>query len=84
MLSPLLHFSPTTTPPFSRDAAPGPIKAKQSVYVAAVPLRAAPGPPQLLLSTAYHLGLGHPHLQHYIVLIKSEFKSKSSPQAQVP
>jgi hypothetical protein len=78
MLSPLLYFSPKNTSS-SRHAALGP--SKESVYVAAVPLRAMPGPAQRLLSAAYYWGLGHPHLQHYIVLIKSQ-----SPRAeeQVP
>ncbi|XP_023641751.1 uncharacterized protein LOC111831490 isoform X2 [Capsella rubella] len=39
-----------------------------AVYVAAVPLKAAPGPPQLVMSMAYSLNLWK--LQHFMVLIK--------------
>lgn len=39
-----------------------------AVYVAAVPLRAAAGPPQLIMSMAYSLNLKN--LQHFMVLIK--------------
>lgn len=39
-----------------------------AVYVAAVPLKAAAGPPQLVMSMAYSLNLRN--LQHFMVLIK--------------
>ncbi|CAA7023650.1 unnamed protein product [Microthlaspi erraticum] len=39
-----------------------------AVYVAAVPLKAAAGPPQLVMSMAYSLNLKN--LQHFMVLIK--------------
>ncbi|CAK9133390.1 unnamed protein product [Ilex paraguariensis] len=42
---------------------------RDEVYVAAVPLRAARGPAQLLMSTAYSLNLWD--LQHFMVIIKS-------------
>ncbi|PRQ52591.1 hypothetical protein RchiOBHm_Chr2g0157151 [Rosa chinensis] len=41
---------------------------RDEVYVAAVPLRAAKGPAQLLTSTAYSLNLWD--LQHFMVIIK--------------
>ncbi|XP_020258608.1 uncharacterized protein LOC109834848 isoform X2 [Asparagus officinalis] len=43
-------------------------KLRDAVYVASVPLRAARGPPQLLMSAAYSLGLWD--LQHFMVIIK--------------
>ncbi|KAK4373161.1 hypothetical protein RND71_008545 [Anisodus tanguticus] len=42
---------------------------RDEVYVAAVPLRAAKGPAQLVISTAYSLNLWD--LQHFIVIINS-------------
>lgn len=39
-----------------------------AVYVTAVPLKAAPGPPQVIMSMAYSLNLWK--LQHFVVLIK--------------
>ncbi|KAF3338292.1 hypothetical protein FCM35_KLT17129 [Carex littledalei] len=42
---------------------------KDTVYVAAVPLRAAPGPAQMMLSTAYNFDFGHHHLRLYVVLL---------------
>ncbi|XP_020885870.1 uncharacterized protein LOC9319728 isoform X2 [Arabidopsis lyrata subsp. lyrata] len=39
-----------------------------AVYVAAVPLKAAADPPQLIMSMAYSLNLSN--LQHFMVLIK--------------
>ncbi|CAI0395858.1 unnamed protein product [Linum tenue] len=42
---------------------------KDDIYVAAVPLRAAKGPPQLLMSAAYSLNLSW-DLQHFMVIIK--------------
>ncbi|XP_010532989.1 PREDICTED: uncharacterized protein LOC104808856 [Tarenaya hassleriana] len=47
-----------------------------AVYVAAVPLRAAVGPPQLVMSTAFSLNLWD--FQHLMVLIKP-----SSPPSEV-
>ncbi|KAJ4896898.1 Uncharacterized protein Rs2_23692 [Raphanus sativus] len=46
-----------------------------AVYVAAVPLRATSGPPQLIMSMAYSLNIRN--LQHFLVLIKP---SSSIPQ----
>ncbi|ANM62370.1 PTB domain engulfment adapter [Arabidopsis thaliana] len=39
-----------------------------TIYVAAVPLKAAAGPPQLIMSMAYSLNISN--LQHFMVLIK--------------
>ncbi|ESQ36989.1 hypothetical protein EUTSA_v10002690mg [Eutrema salsugineum] len=44
------------------------IGSRNAVYVAAVPLKAAAGPPQLVMSMAYSLNLWN--LQHFMVLIK--------------
>ncbi|KAJ3700319.1 hypothetical protein LUZ61_004024 [Rhynchospora tenuis] len=67
--SPIARSSPSSlTSSFPKEAA-GWTKDKEAVYVAAVPLRAVPGPPQMILSTAY--SLGHWKLQHFIVLVKS-------------
>ncbi|XP_043690625.1 uncharacterized protein LOC122641455 [Telopea speciosissima] len=52
---------------------------KHEVYVAAMPLRAAKGPAQLLMSAAYSLNIWD--LQHYLVIIRSI--STSQPQAFV-
>ncbi|PON77102.1 PTB domain engulfment adapter [Trema orientale] len=43
-------------------------RGRDQVYVAAVPLRATKGPPQLLMSAAYSLNLWD--LQHFMVIIK--------------
>ncbi|XP_010518652.1 PREDICTED: uncharacterized protein LOC104793927 [Camelina sativa] len=51
-------FTPSPTPTTTGDA----------VYVATVPLKASPGPPQLIMSMAYSLNLWK--LQHFMVLIK--------------
>ena len=45
---------------------------RDDVYVAAVPLTAAKGPPQLLMSTAYSLRLSW-DFQHFMVLSTSPF-----------
>lgn len=45
-------------------------RGRADVYVAAVPLTATNGPPQLLMSTAYSLRLSW-DLQHFIVLSTS-------------
>lgn len=54
------------------------ISNKYEVYVAAVPLRAPRGPPQLLMSSVYSLSFFN--LQHFIVIINSssapEFEAK--------
>ncbi|KAF7141561.1 hypothetical protein RHSIM_Rhsim06G0171800 [Rhododendron simsii] len=50
---------------------------RDEVYVGAVPLRAAKGPAQLVMSAAYSLNLWD--LQHFIVIIKPS----SSPLSQV-
>ncbi|KDP30856.1 hypothetical protein JCGZ_13799 [Jatropha curcas] len=44
-------------------------RGKDEVYVAAVPLRATKGAPQLLMSAAYSLNFWD--LQHFMVIIKS-------------
>lgn len=44
------------------------VRGREEVYVAAMPLRAKKGPPQLLMSAAYSLNLWD--LQHYMVIIK--------------
>ncbi|KAJ3679736.1 hypothetical protein LUZ60_017747 [Juncus effusus] len=49
--------------------------SKEAVYVAAVPLRAARGPPQMAMSIAYNLGQWD--LQHFLVLIKPSNPSLS-------
>lgn len=49
--------------------------SKYEVYVAAVPLRAPRGPPQLLMSTVYSLNLYD--LQHYMVIINSTSASEA-------
>ncbi|XP_062107688.1 uncharacterized protein LOC133818680 [Humulus lupulus] len=51
---------------------------RDQVYVAALPLRASKGPPQLLMSTAYSLNLWD--FQHFMVLIKLP---SSPPHSQV-
>ncbi|XP_072993662.1 uncharacterized protein [Typha latifolia] len=43
---------------------------RDAVYVAAVPLRAAKGPAQMLMSAAYSLGSWD--LQHFMVLVKPD------------
>ncbi|KAL4581399.1 hypothetical protein LXL04_017613 [Taraxacum kok-saghyz] len=53
----------------SSQKPPAPARGSD-VYVAAVPLRAAKGAPQLLMSTAYSLRLSW-DLQHFIVLCTS-------------
>ncbi|WOL12069.1 hypothetical protein Cni_G20832 [Canna indica] len=45
-------------------------KSRAAVYVAAVPLRAAKGPPQMLMSAVYLLGVWE--LQHFMVVIKPD------------
>ncbi|XP_042515428.1 uncharacterized protein LOC122089807 isoform X3 [Macadamia integrifolia] len=52
---------------------------RNEVYVASMPLRAAKGPAQLLMSAAYSLNLRD--LQHYLVIIRPI--SPSQPQAFV-
>lgn len=52
------------------------VRGREEVYVAAMPLRASKGPPQLLMSAAYSLNIWD--LQHFMVIIKP-----SSP-SQVP
>ncbi|KAF5746136.1 hypothetical protein HS088_TW06G00301 [Tripterygium wilfordii] len=52
-------------------------KGKDEVYVAAMPLRAAKGPAQLVMSAAYSLNLWD--LQHFMVIVKPS----SRPQAVV-
>ncbi|XP_071730040.1 uncharacterized protein [Rutidosis leptorrhynchoides] len=49
---------------------PSPAKGSEVLFVAAVPLRASRGPPQLLMSTAYSLNLSW-DLQHFMVLSTS-------------
>ncbi|XP_057440871.1 uncharacterized protein LOC130732886 [Lotus japonicus] len=44
------------------------VSGRDQVYVAAMPLRAAKGPPQLLMSAAYTLNIWD--LQHFMVIIK--------------
>ncbi|XP_026665044.1 uncharacterized protein LOC103719062 isoform X2 [Phoenix dactylifera] len=76
MASATLLASPKTTPhpsPFLQQG-----KGRDAVYVAAVPLRAAKGPSQMLMSAAYSLGLWD--LQHFMVIIKPD---PSRPQAFV-
>ncbi|KAF6161942.1 hypothetical protein GIB67_014144 [Kingdonia uniflora] len=61
------------------SAAKSPIPSnKDSIYVAAMPLRASKGPPQMLMSLAFSLNLRD--LQHYMVIIKPY---SSAPQTQV-
>ncbi|KAJ4826488.1 hypothetical protein Tsubulata_041177 [Turnera subulata] len=57
--------------------------SKDEVYVAAVPLRAAKGPAQLVMSAAYSLGFWD--FQHFMVLIRpyTSSSSQSRPQAVV-
>ncbi|CAN0927222.1 hypothetical protein LINGRAHAP2_LOCUS35766 [Linum grandiflorum] len=50
---------------------------KHDVYVAAVPLRAAKGPPQLLMSVAYSLNLSW-DLQHFMAIIKPTTNNTST------
>ncbi|KAG2390668.1 uncharacterized protein HKW66_Vig0253940 [Vigna angularis] len=44
------------------------VRGRDEVYVAAMPLRATKGPPQLLMSAAYSLNFWD--LQHFMVIIK--------------
>ncbi|KAL2666202.1 hypothetical protein AAZX31_02G289300 [Glycine max] len=44
------------------------VRGRDEVYVAAMPLRATKGPPQLLMSAAYSLNLWD--FQHFMVIIK--------------
>lgn len=81
MASAALLASPKTTPHPSQSLQQG--KGRDAVYVAAVPLRVAKGPVQMLMSAAYSLGLWD--LQHFMVIIKPNpsrpqvFSSFSSP-----
>ncbi|CAL5190848.1 unnamed protein product [Lathyrus oleraceus] len=50
------------------------ISARNEVYVAAMPLRATKGPPQLLMSAAYSLNLWD--FQHLMVIIKPSSSSQ--------
>ncbi|KAK7258343.1 hypothetical protein RIF29_23916 [Crotalaria pallida] len=50
------------------------VRGREEVYVAAMPLRATKGPPQLLMSAAYSLNLLW-DLQHFMVLIQSQSPS---------
>ncbi|CAN1156111.1 hypothetical protein LINPERHAP1_LOCUS8725 [Linum perenne] len=50
---------------------------KDQVYVAAAPLQAAKGPPQLLMSAAYSLNLSW-ELQHFMVIIQPITTTSSS------
>ncbi|XP_028051874.1 uncharacterized protein LOC114256423 [Camellia sinensis] len=56
-------------------------RSRDLVYVAAVPLRAAKGPAQLIMSSAYSLNLWG--LQHFMVLIKPSSSSPPLSQASV-
>nr|XP_010913175.1 uncharacterized protein LOC105038941 [Elaeis guineensis] len=76
MASATLLASPKTTPHPSPSLQQG--KRRDALYVASVPLRAAKGPAQMLMSTAYSLGLRD--LQHFMVIIKPD---PSRPQAFV-
>ncbi|KAL7216382.1 hypothetical protein ACSBR1_028345 [Camellia fascicularis] len=55
-------------------------RSRDQVYVAAVPLRAAKGPAQLIMSSAYSLNLWD--LQHFMVLIKPSSSASSPPLSQ--
>ncbi|KAK8467243.1 hypothetical protein PHAVU_008G287400 [Phaseolus vulgaris] len=50
------------------------VRGRDEVYVAAMPLRATKGPPQLLLSAAYSLNFWD--LQHFMVIIKPSSPSQ--------
>ncbi|KAJ1415582.1 hypothetical protein SESBI_18013 [Sesbania bispinosa] len=50
------------------------VRGREEVYVAAMPLRATKGPPQLLMSAAYSLNFWD--LQHFMVLIKPSSPSQ--------
>jgi len=52
------------------------VRGREEVYVAAMPLRASKGPPQLLMSAAYSLNIWD--LQHFMVIIKPSSPSKVS------
>ncbi|XP_077229936.1 PTB domain engulfment adapter [Tasmannia lanceolata] len=52
-----------------------PVKGRDEVYVASMPLRATEGPAQMLMSAAYSLNLWD--LQHYMVIVRP-----TSPQAK--
>ncbi|CAI8587136.1 unnamed protein product [Vicia faba] len=49
-------------------------RGREEVYVAAMPLRATKGPPQLLMSAAYSLNLWD--FQHFMVIIKPSSPSQ--------
>lgn len=69
--SPALFASlefPSPSPLQLQQQTGGRRKLRDAVYVASVPLRAAKGPPQLLMSAAYSVGLWD--LQHFMVAIK--------------
>ncbi|KAF7831617.1 hypothetical protein G2W53_013950 [Senna tora] len=51
------------------------VSVRDEVYVAAMPLRAAKGPPQLLMSAAYSLNFWD--LQHFMVILKPSSISHS-------
>ncbi|WJX65095.1 hypothetical protein P8452_49793 [Trifolium repens] len=50
------------------------VRGREEVYVAAMPLRATKGPPQLLMSAAYSLNLWD--FQHFMVIIKTSLPSQ--------
>ncbi|AET00968.2 hypothetical protein MtrunA17_Chr5g0447981 [Medicago truncatula] len=50
------------------------VRGREEVYVAAMPLRASKGPPQLLMSAAYSLNIWD--LQHFMVIIKPSSPSQ--------
>jgi len=50
------------------------VRGRDEVYVAAMPLRATKGPPQLLLSAAYSLNFWD--FQHFMVIIKPSSPSQ--------
>ncbi|TKY57504.1 hypothetical protein E2542_SST21954 [Spatholobus suberectus] len=50
------------------------VRGRDEVYVAAMPLRATKGPPQLLMSAAYSLNFWD--LQHFMVIIKPSSPSQ--------
>jgi hypothetical protein len=52
------------------------VRGREEVYVAAMPLRATKGPPQLLMSAAYSLNLWD--FQHFMVIIKPSSPSQVS------
>ncbi|CAL9748795.1 unnamed protein product [Musa acuminata subsp. burmannicoides] len=57
---------PTATLPSPKEQGRG----RAAVYVAAVPLRAAKGPAQMIMSAAYSLGVWD--LQHFMVVVRPD------------